>query len=77
MSEQLGQVIDDVEEVAKDEPTAKGRPKTGFIAVLDKAFIKAGSKKELKALLEKKGINEVTIIRGKVLPTARVTRLSF
>lgn len=77
MSEQvsnIGVVLDDVEQGPETE---SGRPKTGFIAVLGNNILRAETKRELKSELEKRGINDVTIIRGKVLPTAKITRLSF
>lgn len=53
-----------------------GQLKPGFIAIFGD-FFEAKTKRELRKYLEAGGHKDVTIVRGKIMPTARVTRLSF
>lgn len=54
-----------------------GQVKAGYIAVFGGGFIETKTKREMKKLLEKKGNTDVVIIRGKMIPSARVTKLDF
>lgn len=54
-----------------------GQVKPGFIAILGAGYVEAKSKRELRKLLDAGGHQDAVIIRGKIMPTARVTRLAF
>lgn len=70
----------DVEpQVVRPKRKASGlaQVKPGFIAILGAGYVEAKSKRELRKLLDAGGHQDAVIIRGKIMPTARVTRLAF
>ncbi len=61
----------------KRKPSGLAQVKPGFIAILGAGYVEAKSKRELRKLLDAGGHQDAVIIRGKIMPTARVTRLAF
>lgn len=61
----------------KRKPSGLAQVKPGFIAILGANYVEAKSKRELRKLLDAGGHQDAVIIRGKIMPTARVTRLAF
>lgn len=58
-------------------PSQMGQIKPGFIAILGSGYVEAKSKRDLRKLLDQGGHQDAVIIRGKIVPTCRVTKLSF
>lgn len=73
--------LDETTEVIRTEkkrkPSGIAQVKPGFIAILGAGYVEAKSKRELRKLLDAGGHQDAVIIRGKIMPTARVTRLAF
>jgi hypothetical protein len=61
----------------KRKKGSQSQVKPGFIAIFGSGFVEAKSKRELRKLLDAGGHQDAVIIRGKIVPTARVTRLAF